>query len=68
MAELSAARIFRVAKSVLTAREYDAFDMRFRLGWSYGKIATEQGCDRSTAQRRVARARDKVNAEFKEAA
>lgn len=63
-----AARIFRAAREVLTDKEYESWELYYRAGWSYGKIALNIGCDRSTVQRRVQRALKKVHDKLEEAA
>lgn len=60
--------IYAAARAVLTDREFEAWDLHYRAGWSYQQIATVAGVDRSTAQRRVRRAVEKVHDKLEEAA
>jgi len=61
------AQIFAAAASVLTEKELEAWKCYHVLEWSYADIATATGVDRSTVQRRVKRANDKVETALKEA-
>lgn len=60
---MKAAEILVIARdrAVLTEKECEAWELYDRAGWSYGRIALALELDRSTIQRRVQRARSKLN-------
>lgn len=61
--------IYAAARKVLTPKEFEAWDIKHRLEWSYQDIATYTDADRSTVIRRVKRAELKIHNELtKEAA
>jgi len=60
--------ILAVAEGVLTGKELEAWRCYHVLEWSYAEVAAAVGADRSTVQRRVKRANDKLEVALQEAA
>lgn len=65
---MSEQTILATARSCLTEKQFEAWELYYRAGWSYGKIAAQVGVDRSTVQRRVQRAMKKLHDKLEEAA
>ena len=63
-----ATAILATAAKVLKQRELEAWTLYVVLEWSYAEIAATTNADRSTIQRRVKRANDKLEAALEEAA
>lgn len=65
---MSEGQILELARAILTPKEFETWELYYRAGWSYGKIATALDIDRSTIQRRVQRAQSKLHKRLAEEA
>ena len=65
---MSELRILSLAREVLTPKQFEAWELYYRAGWSYTRIAYRLDVDRSTAQRRVQRAQSKLSKRLTEEA
>lgn len=61
-------QVFELARIRLTPKQFEAWELYYRAGWSHSKIAIALDLDRSTVARRIYRAQWKLHKAMKEAA
>ena len=58
---MNAEQILALARAELTPKQFEAWELYYRAGWSYTRIAYTLDVDRSTIARRVQRAQSIVH-------